>query len=131
MGKKKKIDVSGGDTGFGVNAFGGLSSAGLPEGKAVTSTPKKKVEPSKKSRGRLDVGREKSGRGGKWVTVVRGEGFTHTNPQELEKHLKQLKGRFGCGGTLKGKVLEIQGDQREAVSEFFSAMGYRTVFVGG
>lgn len=129
--KKNKIATDGACESLVDNPFAGLSADGLPPAKhpPVASTSAKKPEPKK--RGRVDIRREKSGRGGKWVTVVAGEGFLHIAPRELETLLQKWKGQCACGGTIKGKVLEIQGDQRDYVARELTAMGYRTVLVGG
>jgi len=132
MAKNKKIATDGQHRAVASNPFAALSKEGLPSAKepttAANSEPAKAV---RKHRGRVDVQREKSGRGGKWVTVAKGEGFLHTAPSELEKILKQWKNQLGCGGTLKGKILEIQGDQRAFVTRELTKMGYRVVLTGG
>ncbi|MBA2298386.1 MAG: hypothetical protein H0W14_10160, partial [Actinobacteria bacterium] len=48
--------------------------------------------------------REKSGRGGKTVTVVRG-----LPGGDLERVANELKRRCGSGGAVKAGVVEIQG----------------------
>lgn len=62
---------------------------------------------------------EKTGRGGKTVTVIdrlpRSESF-------LDKLARRLKTRCGTGGTYKideTGVIEIQGDQREKIRGIF------------
>jgi translation initiation factor 1 len=55
---------------------------------------------------------EKKGRGGKSVTVVELRNVTEARAKEVGKLLKQ---KCGVGGTTKGTVVEIQGDQREDI----------------
>jgi translation initiation factor 1 len=130
MGKKReRLSVSGGDT-FDNNPFGALSSDGLktmPSGDAPLAKPSS-VE-KKKSRGRLDVKREKSGRGGKTVTVV--YGMQHIELREREQILKRLKTSCGVGGTLKGPTMEVQGDNRDNVQRILQEAGFQVVFAGG
>lgn len=64
---------------------------------------------------------EKSGRKGKIVTVI--TGFQH-NPQTMEKIAKELKQFCGAGGTVKGMVIEIQGDQRARLQDKLTSMDY-------
>ena len=135
MAKKSKIALDG-STDFGNRAFAELNMTGLAHAPTAdslqSSTPQPaKVKPATKPRGRVDVGREKSGRGGKWVTVARGTGFQQTAPQELDQWLKRWKSQLGCGGTRNGKTLEIQGDQRSFIADALQQLGYQVVFVGG
>ena len=134
MKKADRIPVNGaGD--FGVNAFASLNLNGLPQANpqlpAHTGKATQAPATNQRKRGRVDIRREKSGRGGKWVTVVQGEGFQHTSPQELQTLMKKWKTRCGSGGTLKGKILELQGDQRAFIAGELEQLGYQVVFVGG
>jgi translation initiation factor 1 len=82
-----------------------------------------------RNRGRVDITREKGGRGGKTVTVV--DGFTGIGLPEKEQLVKRMRAACGCGGTLKDGRIEIQGDQRETVARILSEAGFRPVFAGG
>lgn len=64
------------------------------------------------------------GRKGKVVTLI--SGFQH-NPQTIEEIAKILKQHCGAGGTVKDKIIEIQGDQRKRVAEKLEAMNYQVV----
>ncbi len=75
--------------------------------------------------GVVRVFREKGGRGGKTVTVVRGlDG-------DLAKVASDLKRHCGSGGSVKGDAVEIQGDHREKVVARLQASGYRAKLAGG
>ena len=67
---------------------------------------------------------EKSGRGGKTVTVI--DGLPKLKPY-LEELTKLLRNRCGSGGTyrLDGKegLIEIQGDKRELIRSILSEQG--------
>lgn len=78
--------------------------------------------------GVVRVCREKSGRGGKTVTLV--VGVPGGNPAR-ESMLKELKKRCGCGGKLQSGVLEIQGDQREAILVYLEDKGMKAKAAGG
>ncbi len=62
-----------------------------------------------------------AGRKGKSVTVI--SGLQH-NPDTIEEIAKTLKQYCGAGGTVKNGSIEIQGDQREAVSKKLRVMNY-------
>ncbi|MEZ4594733.1 MAG: translation initiation factor [Chloroflexota bacterium] len=73
--------------------------------------------------------REKKGRGGKQVTVMRD---FQLSEKDLETLGKQLKKACGSGGTVKeGGIIEVQGDHRERLAELLQKQGYKTKFVGG
>jgi translation initiation factor 1 len=74
------------------------------------------------------IRREKKGRGGKTVTVVRNLRLTAADLKSLGRHLRQ---ECGSGGTVKEGVIEIQGDHRDKVAEVLQLLGYRTKFTGG
>jgi len=71
------------------------------------------------------VFREKGGRGGKTVTVVRGLGG------DLAAVASDLKRHCGSGGAVKGAAIEIQGDHRDKVVARLQSEGYRAKPAGG
>lgn len=75
--------------------------------------------------GVVRVFREKGGRGGKTVTVVRGLDL------DLTAVASDLKRHCGTGGAVKGDAVEIQGDHRDKVAARLSAAGYRVKLAGG
>jgi len=128
--KNTKIATDGGG-GLSENPFGALDSTGLPQGIAGSSDrPKKAASTAPKAKGRVVVRREKAGRGGKTVTTL--GGFpTHIPLKTLEAMTFDLKKTCACGGTLKGRVIELQGDVCARVCEELSTRGYRPVRTGG
>lgn len=126
----KRIPTDGGSA-LSQNPFVALSSAGLPDGPenlAVNETPVEQAKP-KKSRGRVDIIRQKAGRGGKTVTVVKG--FVGIGLPEKEQLAKKMQKVCGVGGTVKDGQIEIQGDKREEVAKILEEAGFRPVFAGG
>ena len=83
----------------------------------------------KKNRGLVDIIRQTVRRGGKTVTVV--TGFTGIGLAEKETLAKEMQQACGAGGTVKEGRIEIQGDQREAVTRILTNTGFRPVFAGG
>lgn len=78
--------------------------------------------------GRVRVARERGGRGGKTVTVVRGLALTDAAIAELGK---RLRAACGSGGTAKDGVVEIQGDHVERVLALLLAEGHAARRSGG
>src|SRR3954463_4859169 len=83
----------------------------------------------KKNRGRVDIIRQKAGRGGKTVTVI--TNFVGIGLPEKEKLAKQMQKACGVGGTVKEGRIEIQGDKRGEVAKILEEAGFRPVFAGG
>ncbi len=76
--------------------------------------------------GVVRVFREKGGRGGKTVTVVRGLPVA-----ELEAVASDLKRFCGSGGSVKSGAVELQGDHREKIAARLTAQGRRVKLAGG
>lgn len=133
MSNPKRIPTDGGQ-GFGHNPFGALSSEGLPPTPEISHTDSashaaEASKVAKKNRGRVDIIRQKAGRGGKTVTVVKG--FVGIGLPEKEQLAKAMQKACGSGGTVKDGQIEIQGDQRESVARILTAANFRPVFAGG
>jgi translation initiation factor 1 len=130
MSQRKKIATDGSDHALGNDAFGGLSTEGLPEGPPKPTTIHKPKSKKPSSKGRVEVRREKAGRGGKTVTTLK-EFSTNIPLNELAKLTFDLKKTCACGGTLKGRVVELQGDVCDRVLKELEARNFRPVRAGG
>ena len=131
MSGPKRIPTDGGPS-FGHNPFDALSSAGLPpapEHSPEQAASHPAAKPAKKNRGRVDIIRQKAGRGGKTVTVV--TGFVGIGLPEKEQLAKAMQRTCGTGGTVKEGRIEIQGDKREEVARILTEANFRPVFAGG
>jgi translation initiation factor 1 len=120
------------EQGFGHNPFAALSAEGLPPGvlsAASDSGPPQEAGPPRKNRGRVDIIRQKAGRGGKTVTVIKG--FVGIGLPEKEQLAKAMQKACGTGGTVKNGQIEIQGDKRAEVARILSEASFRPVFAGG
>jgi translation initiation factor 1 len=128
---KKRIETDGGAS-LGANPFDGLSSEGLPD-PAPKKAGQKRVSKKAKQpvrKGRVELRREKSGRGGKTVTTL--SAFAPQLPlSELEQLAFDLKKACACGGTKKGRTIELQGDVRDRVFTELEARGFQPVRAGG
>jgi translation initiation factor 1 len=78
--------------------------------------------------GIVRVSREKQGRGGKTVTVVRG---LDVDADTLASIGRQLRSACGSGGTTKDGVIEVQGDHAERVVALLQAEGRTVKRAGG
>ena len=118
----KRIPVNGPQAGMNA-AFASLQIDGLPEG---PSEPQGGAVPGALPRkpGRVVIRREKAQRGGKTVLVLDGFGDQHT-AEDIERIGKRLKNACGCGGTVRGRALEVQGDQPARVRAFLEKEGFQ------
>jgi len=134
MSNPKKISTEGGQ-GLGQNPFAALSGQGLPEAggelRLKAEGLKAEIKPAApvRNRGRVDILREKAGRGGKTVTVV--TGWVGIGLPEKENLAKKMQKACGVGGTVKEGRIEIQGDKRDEVARILTEAGFRPVFAGG
>jgi translation initiation factor 1 len=99
-----------------------VSSTG--RGRLRPSAPAPPVPPD----GVVRIFRERGGRGGKTVTVIRG---LPDRGDGLEARAGELRRLCGTGGTVKDDVVELQGDHRERVAARLTALGYRVKLAGG
>jgi translation initiation factor 1 len=76
--------------------------------------------------GLVRIFRERSGRNGKVVTVIRG-----LPAKGIEGRASDLKRLCGAGGAVKDGAVEIQGDHRERVAERLRGLGYTAKLAGG
>jgi translation initiation factor 1 len=94
---------------------------------------RRKPEPQPQPRGPhlpddgvVRIFREKGGRGGKTVTVVRG-----LPAADVPAVAKDLKRHCGTGGSVKEGAVELQGDHREKVAARLESRGYTVKLAGG
>jgi translation initiation factor 1 len=64
---------------------------------------------------------EKTGRGGKTVTVIDG---LPRNPPFVASLAQELRRACGTGGAVRDGAIELQGDIRDRVRELLSRKGY-------
>jgi translation initiation factor 1 len=71
---------------------------------------------------------ESKGRGGKSVTVIWNLPWP---ADEAKAMMKTMQAQFGCGAALKGSQIELQGDKRNQVEQFFAAKSIPIKRAGG
>jgi translation initiation factor 1 len=72
--------------------------------------------------------RDRKSRGGKTVTLIAG---VPGSADALEALTKELKRACGTGGTLRGDVIELQGEFRERLKTELERRGYTVKIAGG
>jgi translation initiation factor 1 len=68
--------------------------------------------------------RETAHRGGKVVTVI-DDFATHLPASFIDDVARKLRQACGCGGTVKHRQIEIQGDQVTKVRAFLENEGFQ------
>lgn len=105
------------------NPFAGLNLPDLPPGPAVPAAPAKGLW----KMGKVKLQRETAHRGGKTVIVIK-DFATHLPISVIENVAKRVRSACGCGGTVKDKRVEIQGDNVAKIRAVLEAEGFE---VGG
>jgi translation initiation factor 1 len=126
---KKRLDTNAAESSRpGLNAaFSGLNMANLPAGPEPAPIDSNSPQTLWKM-GRVVLRRETAHRGGKTVVVV-DDFATHLPVSVIEKIAKKLRAACGCGGTVKGRTIEIQGDQPARVRAALEAEGFQVAGV--
>ena len=126
---KKRLDTNAAEaTRPGLNsAFASLNVSGLPEGPA-TPPPQADSPQTVWKMGRVVLRRETAHRGGKTVIVIH-DFATHLPVSVIEKVAKKVRAACGCGGTVKDRTIEIQGDQPARVRAALEAEGFQVAGV--
>jgi translation initiation factor 1 len=93
-------------------------------GKEVEKKDSKKVSAYEPANGPCKMRLEKKGRGGKCVTVLFNLPFTEEGARNM---MKAIQNKLGCGATFKNGTIEIQGDVRAKVKDFFVAQGEKII----
>jgi translation initiation factor 1 len=76
---------------------------------------------------KIVVRREKKGRGGKVATVIEG---IKRPPSALERIARELKRALGCGASIEGDTIVVQGDMAGRIEPWLLARGAKKVVVG-
>ncbi len=106
--------------------FGGLNLPNLPPGPAAPPVDPKAPKTLWKM-GKVKLQRETAHRGGKTVIVVK-DFATHLPVSVIENVAKRLRSACGCGGTVRDKRIELQGDNVAKIRAVLEAEGFE---VGG
>jgi len=104
--------------------FAGIEMSGLPDGPEEPPVEQTPEAPAK--RGRVVLRREKSGRGGKVVTVAY-DFDVAISEEELHQLAKTARQACGCGGTVRDRTIELQGEQVQKARAYLASLGFRVV----
>ena len=106
----------------------GMWSAPAPPPKApAPAAPRDPGLPDLGRCGKLVVRRERKGHGGKTATIVAGIGLP---ARDLERLARALRHALGCGASVDGDRLVVQGDQAPRVQAWLVAQGARRIALG-
>ena len=122
---KKRIDTQSAQTPLGSvpDVFGGLD---LPPGPTMPVPENLPVAAWKM--GRVVLRRERAHRGGKTVIVV-DDFATHLPLSVIESVARRVRAVCGCGGTVKDRRIEVQGDQPAKIRAALEAEGFQVAGV--
>jgi translation initiation factor 1 len=125
---KKRIEVNAAQNPIGDlgRAFDRVQLPDLPEGeiKAAPLPPEGPAPAPLWKPGRVVLRRETAHRGGKVVTVV-ADFATHLPASFIDDVARKLRQACGCGGTVKHRQIEIQGDHVTKVRAFLENEGFQ------
>jgi translation initiation factor 1 len=79
-----------------------------------------------KTYARAVVRMERSGRGGKEVTVIE---QLDLSAAERDDWLKGLKASLGCGGVVEGDNIVLQGDHRKRLPKILTSRGVKKIIL--
>ena len=108
-----------------------LRARGVAVSAAAPTPPSTGVEsavPLDLSRcGKIVLRRERKGRGGKTATIIEGLALP---PKTLDVLLRTLRKALGCGGTIDGDRLVLNGDLPERAESWLRAHGAQRTIIG-
>jgi translation initiation factor 1 len=105
---------------------GAFPEMDLPEGSNEARSADQ-APPSLWNLGRVVLRRETAHRAGKTIIVV-DQFATHLPVSIIETVAKKIRVSCGCGGSVKGRTIEIQGDQPARIRAVLEREGFK---VGG
>ena len=108
------------------NPFASLNLPDLPPGPPIPVVDPKAPKSLWKM-GKVKLQRETAHRGGKTVIVIK-DFASHLPISVIENVAKRVRSACGCGGTVKDKRVEIQGDNVAKIRAVLEAEGFE---VGG
>jgi translation initiation factor 1 len=128
MAKDHKTRFVSGDSPQLNNPFAGLHSDGLPPGPAAPA-PSASAPPARITKpGRVVLRRETAHRAGKVVIVI--DDFApHIGLAAIEELGRRLRHSCGCGGAVRQRAIELQGDQAAKIRSFLEAEGFQVAGV--
>jgi translation initiation factor 1 len=103
------------------SAFANLDLGNLPPAPEPPAAPAAALPTWKL--GRVVLSRETAHRGGKTVIVV-DDFATHLPASVIESVAKKLRQGCGCGGTIRGRTIEVQGNDVGKIRTLLEGEGF-------
>jgi translation initiation factor 1 len=132
MAPKARVPLDGG-TALGTSLADALAKHGVPVRQtpppaAPTSAPASPPPTGDLARcAKIVLRRERKGRGGKTATVVAGLGLP---ARALDALARELRHALGCGATVAGDTIVVQGDLVPRIHPWLASRGARKIVVG-
>lgn len=131
MAKRRREDRSatGDDTPF-ASPFAKLAGMkpDLPSGRAPSDDEEAPAPAASAPARKVIVRRQSAGRGGKTVTLVERLGLSEERLREVAREMKKA---LGCGASVEGEHVVLQGDQQERARAFVLQHGLAREVVFG
>jgi len=128
MAKKDKTRFPAGNPPALNDPFAGLQLDGLPPGPALSAPSASQAAVRIPKPGRVVLRRETAHRGGKVVIVI--DDFApHISLASIEELGRRLRNACGCGGTIRRRGIELQGNQPAKIRAFLEAEGFQVAGV--
>jgi len=104
--------------------FAGLHIAGLPPASVAAAPSASQPAAPNPKLGRVVLRRETAHRGGKVVIVI--DDFApHIGLAAIEELGRRLRNACGCGGTIRQRAIELQGNQAGKIRAFLEKEGFK------
>lgn len=132
--KSRKVNVNE-SSGFGLNLGDLLKAKGLEQedDAAETATPTEDTSSSLpetldfSQTEKVVLRHERKGRGGRLVTLVTGLQLSDAG---LKLFAKEVRRSFGCGATVEGENIALQGDHLERARSYLERKGIKRIILG-
>jgi translation initiation factor 1 len=104
--------------------FAALQLDGLPPGPAPAAPSASAAASRIPKPGRVVLRRETAHRAGKVVIVI--DDFApHISLASIEELGRKLRNACGCGGTIRRRAIELQGNQAARIRSFLEEEGFQ------
>jgi translation initiation factor 1 len=124
MSKKNKMQIPAAGPLVLNDPFAGLQLAGLPPGPAPAAPSAAQAAARIPKPGRVVLRRETARRGGKVVIVIH-DFAPHIGLASIEELGRRLRNACGCGGTIRERTIELQGNQPAKIRSCLEAEGFQ------
>lgn len=100
-----------------------LGTLNVPQGEDHQIAETKESQPAAAASRGVTLFFERKGRGGKTVTIL--ADFVGVDDAAIKQLASELKQKLGCGGSVDGGEILIQGDRRADIKKLLTQRGYK------